>query len=354
MTTTFRHVVYSDPVPTNTICVLVGDIGGTNANFAFFAVNQTSATILFSLHAKSQEITDFTQVVIDVLAYAQATYDITATNACFAAAGVIYEERTMCKPTNASFTITTEDIKAQTNLHCVFLVNDFEVIGYGLASLDPKKLVKVRKGTIYPHANQAILGAGTGLGKCTMTWIKTVDRHIPVASEGGHADFAAQDQLEYDLTAYIRTTEDWGCNVSWEDVLSGNGIKRLYNFFRARNHKDPANHDLRINGLHPDTIFKNRFADPHAHNTFMLYTKLYARCAKNFALDALALGGVYIAGGIAANNLALFEQRAFAQEFVNCGKQQALLTDIPIFVIIDYNVSLYGVVHYMILERMCT
>ena len=353
MATTFRHVVYADSVPTNTHAVLVGDIGGTNANFAFFSINQEHTTLLFSLHAKSQEITDFTQVVIDVLTYAHNSYGISATNACFAAAGVIYEDRTVCKPTNASFTITTADIKAKTHLRCVFLVNDFEVIGYGLASLDSKKLVKVRKGTVHPHANQAIVGAGTGLGKCTMTWTKCVNRHIPVPSEGGHADFAAQDQLEYDLIAYIRTSEAWGCNVSWEDVLSGNGIKRLYNFFRARNHDQPANHDLLTNGLHPDTIFKNRFADPHAHNSFELYTKLYARCAKNFALDALALGGVYIAGGIAANNLPLFEQPAFAQEFVNCGKQQTLLADIPIFVIIDYNVSLYGVVQYMILERMC-
>ena len=85
-----------------------------------------------------------------------------------------------------------------------------------------------------------------------------------------------------------------------------------------------------------------------------MYARFYARCAKDFALNALAVGGVYIAGGIAAKNLPMFELPAFMKEFVNCGKQQALLQEIPVYVITDYNVSLYGAAQYMILENACT
>ena len=141
-------------------------------------------------------------------------------------------------------------------------------------------------------------------------------------------------------------------NVSWEDLLSGRGIQRIYNFFRSRQSDIQANHDLVTNGFNPDEIFNNRHIDTHSWHTFQLYSLIYARCAKNFALDTLALGGVYIAGGIAAKNLQLFEQKEFMDEFVNCGKQQELLKNIPIYVITDYDISLYGAAEFMYLEHI--
>lgn len=349
----FRHAVYVDVVPRDCTALLVGDIGGTNANFAFFSVGTACARMLFSLHTKSQEITDFTTVVQQVLAYAHQQYGITARQACFAAAGVVREDRQQCKPTNVNFTISVPALVQQSGLDSVFVVNDFEVIGYGLSCIDPKAIVQVHAGDTPKHANKAIIGAGTGLGKCIMTWNAALNRHVPVASEGGHADFPPHNQLELDLVNYIQRTQAWDCPISWEDVLSGNGIKRMYKFFCARNSGQKMDTDLARNGLHPDEIFGNRERDTHAFNTAQLYTQLYARCAKNFALDALALGGVYIAGGIAAKNVQLFQQPEFVQEFIQCGKQQDLLRKIPIFVIIDYNVSLYGVVQYMLLEQLC-
>ena len=80
---------------------------------------------------------------------------------------------------------------------------------------------------------------------------------------------------------------------------------------------------------------------------------MYARFAKTFALDALATGGLYIAGGIAAHNVPLFESETFINEFLSCGKQKVLLSMIPIYVIADYNVSLYGAAEFMRLEDFC-
>ncbi len=165
----------------------------------------------------------------------------------------------------------------------------------------------------------------------------------------GHADFAAQSQLELDLVTFIMQHEGRICNVSWEDVLSGYGIQRIHRFFKQRSGGGKGGD----NGPHPDEIFNARNRDEDCRKTFELYTTFYARCAKNLALDALALGGVYIAGGIAAKNLPMFELPAFMNEFVNCGKQQKLLAQVPIWVITDYNVSLYGAAAYMLLEGVC-
>lgn len=344
-----REVVYVGAVPTGIECILGADIGGTNSNFGFFRRVNGRLELLFSVHAKSQLVTDFTALVKQVLAYAQTKYKIEVKYSAFAAAGVVSETQDYAKPTNLPIAIDSKEILKKTTLHCAFIVNDFEVIGYGLDSIDSKNLVMVNAGVPRAHANRAIVGAGTGLGKCIMIWDRQLGRHIPSASEGGHADFAPYNLLELDLVNYIKKERQKTCAVSWEDVLSGNGIRIIYCFFRARAQDEIASHQP----PQADDIFKDRKQDAHAYSTFKLYAKLYARCAKNFALDALALGGVYIAGGIAAKNLPLFEKDIFMSAFINCGKQQELLKEVPIYVITDYNVSLYGVAEYMRIEGMC-
>ncbi|MDP3888985.1 MAG: glucokinase [bacterium] len=346
----YKEVLYVDEVPKNIRALLVGDIGGTNSNFGIFISANGALTLLFSVHFKSKQVTDFASLVSDLLTYLKKTYGITISHAGFAAAGVVSENHV--KPTNLDFFIDAKEIQQKTGLNTLFMVNDFEVIGYGLDQINAKNLVLVNEGKTREHANKAILGAGTGLGKCIMDWNKYADRYIPLASEGGHADFAVQNQLELDLVAHIRKTETNKCNISWEDVLSGDGIQRIYHFFRHKNKAAKVASQLSQNGPHPDEIFNSRHEDEHCWNTFELYTRLYARCAKNFALDALAMGGVFIAGGIAAKNLPLFELDAFMEEFTNCGKQQELLHEIPIYVITDYNISLYGAARYMVLEGM--
>lgn len=346
---TVRH--YVDNIPKNSELLLVGDIGGTNSNFGFFQHKENKLILLFSLHAKSKEVKNFTDIVREVLAYAHRHYATTCKRACFAAAGVPSQDRMFCKPTNLTLMIDIPDILDKTDLDCGFIVNDFLVIGYGLNLIHQDNLVRINQGHMRQQAAKAIVGAGTGLGKSILYWSEDHNQYIPLPSEGGHADFAAQNELEFDLIRFIQETEQRTCTVSWEDVLSGDGIKRLYHFFRSR-----AGEDIRTigDGPHPDEIFKQCNGNQRCFETFQLYTTFYARCAKNFALDALALGGFYIAGGIAAKNLPLFKEEAFMKEFINCGKQEALLAQVPIFVITDYNVSLYGAALFLIFDGTCT
>lgn len=347
----FREEIYGQTIPQDITCLVGADIGGTNSNFGIFKIDQKKPILLLSLHAKSQEVQNFPTMIRDMLAYLKSKYNISVNNIIFAAAGVVSENRDYAKPTNLSLEIDAHKIKEATGLQCVYVVNDFEVIGYGLPLIDPKDLVLVNEGVQKKYANRAIIGAGTGLGKCIMNYNKYAGRYIPVASEGGHADFPAQSMIEIDLIEFIKKSEGWGCNVSWEDVLSGYGIQRIYQFFHSR--ANNGNHARKEQLPKPDEIFNARNQDQHNKDTFEMYTRFYARCAKDFALNALALGGVYIAGGIAAKNLPMFELPIFMDEFINCGKQQDLLKQVPVYVITDYNVSLYGAAEYMILENAC-
>ena len=348
-----REVVYVPLVPQHVKAILVSDIGGTNSNFGIFQLLDGNYQLLFSLHAKSKEVTNFADLIAEVVSYVKDKYNITLKRACLAAAGPISEDRTFVKPTNLTVTLDTKEICKKADLECAILVNDFEVIGYGINRIDPKDLVAVNSGQPREFGHKAIMGAGTGLGKCIMFYNTAISRYVPITSEGGHADFAILHQRELDLTKYIQKYENWTCNISWEDVLSGNGIQRIYHFLRHSNQNGSVNKQTSVHGPRPDEIFKSRFLDHYCWETFEWYTTFYARCAKNFALDALALGGIYIAGGIAAKNLEMFQLPAFKQEFFNCGKQAELIRQIPIYVITDYNVSLYGAAEYMMLEGLC-
>lgn len=346
----FREQIYVASVPSDIEGILAVDIGGTNCNFGIFELKDAQLILLLSVHVKSQEVSDFPLVVKEVLELVKSRYDIHVHNALFAAAGVVSPTRDYCEPTNVNLIIDAHAIKQATHLQCVYIVNDFEVIGYGIDLIDPADLVQVHDGVERQFSNKAIVGAGTGLGKCIMFWSHRARRYIPVASEGGHADFAAQHPLEMELIEFIQQSEGFDCNISWEDVLSGNGIKRIYRFFNSLENNTLVSKE---DAPHPDEIFNSRNDDEYSRRTFELYTQLYARCAKDFTLNALALGGVYIAGGIAAHNLPMFQLPAFTKEFLNCGKLGHFLKEVPIFVITDYNVSLYGAAHYLLLEGVC-
>jgi glucokinase len=198
-----------------------------------------------------------------------------------------------------------------------------------------KDILKVRDGS--GEGIKVIIGAGTGLGKCIVD-----DRlHTPMASEAGNTDFPAQDEMELKLMNFIKKREGIH-SVSYMDMISGQGLKRIYLFLResGRFPVTKVTEEIEKSDDKPAMISKYRNEDELCRETFRLYTKFYARCAKNFALDCVATGGIYIAGGIASKNSDIFISDDFKKEFEKCSLQA--LHNIPIYVILNYDVGLYG------------
>ena len=130
--------------------------------------------------------------------------------------------------------------------------------------------------------------------------------------------------------------------VTWEDILSGKGISTIYKFLLESNLDFVVHDDIVKSNYEAKIIASHKETDACAGETFKWFARFYGRCAKNFALEVLALGGVYIAGGIAAKNPDIFRGELFLSEFLNNEKMKFLLEKIPIYVVVDYNVSLYG------------
>ncbi len=350
MQMTVREVRYHTFSP-NSRCYLIGDIGGTNANFGIFRDDAYPPVLLLSLHVASKDITDFAETVAQLVDQLRVAYRITIVRACFGAAGVLDTHHIRAKPTNLDFIIDLADIKKKTGIESMVMINDFQAVGFGIQYMPPKSLVTILPGQPRNNASKAAIGAGTGLGKCIMAYHTEHSSRLILSSEGGHGDFAVQNEFDLAYADFIRTLLKMpDAAISWEDVLSGAGIIYLYKFLATRKtYPNSADTDKIEQANNPDVIFEYWQKDQRCIDTFHQYSVYYARASKNFALDALALGGLFIAGGIAAKNIPLFQLPEFKKEFLNCRKQHSLLESIPVTVVADYNVSLYGGAHFLLL-----
>lgn len=344
-----KEVVYVKDVPKQGIFFFAGDIGGTNSNFGVFEITK-KPILLFSLHAKSKDITSYPDFIAYLREYIQHKYSIEVFVGCIGAAGIISENRMTTHPTNLNISLNAHDIQQKSGMQHLLLINDFEAVGLGIELLPESSLIRINEGAVRAKAHRATIGAGTGMGKAALLWHRIHNRYIPFSSEGGHADAVGQSAEDLALFDFIRMQADHcGGPVSWEDVLSGIGIQRIYNFLgNVKEYpKTQFTQELETIRFPPDLISKYAKLDERCKDTFLVYSVLYARCAKSFVLDMLALGGMYIAGGIAAKNIEIFKNPVFMREFLLCGKHEIILKDVPVIVIADYNVSLYGAVNFM-------
>ena len=229
-----------------------------------------------------------------------------------------------------------------TKLNKILFVNDFEAIGYSINILSKKELMPIKK----PHneigqAPVIVIGAGTGLGKATLLYNNGLNCYIPLPSEAGHADLAAQGKEEIEIVDFIKENEKVR-NVSYEDVLSGRGLSRIYAFLSGKRLK-PAKYAKEINKEKnkPEIISKYRKTDMACKKTFEVFAALYAKFARNCAVDAMPYGGVYIAGGIAPKNRDIFGKN-FVKAFEDNEKMKAVLRSIPIYLILNDNAGLLG------------
>ena len=333
----FTEKVNGKSNPSNTV-YLVGDIGGTNSTFAFVEEKKEKISLLVLLRFQSASIIHFTAVVRQVVEYGQKKYHFYPAAACFAGAGVVSEKQDLGMVTEFPWNIDAADIKRKTPLNSILIINDFIGVAYGVEAGSAKNISILNPGKIMPGKPKAVLGAGTALGKAILIW--NGRRYIPLASEGGHGDAAIQTPPECALAQFIQRKYNQE-RVSWGKLVSGRGLSSIYQFLEAN--YAPTKYSRKIKESNYDPALISAWQQDRAcRAAFDLFLRFYARSAKNLALDILAYGGVYIAGGIVAKNAAQFQRKAFIDEFISHSRMKPVLEQIPIYAITDYNVSLYG------------
>ena len=308
---------------------LCADLGGTNANLSLVKFD-TSAKIIAKKEAKTQNITDICSYICLFLSENKDNPE----HACFSVAGTInnHSGKQFARLTNSSLAIDSRAIVKNTSLKTLTLINDFEAIGYATNIIKNKDIMILNKGRPQYKGCRAVIGAGTGLGKNILYFDKTSKVYTPLPSEGGHAMFPINNQEEFKLIEFIKKKKKRNCFVEIEDIVSGHGLELIYEFY-AKSYKNA-----------PGKMASKEIASAKnscAKKAFEMFLKFYARTAKNFCLETLATGGLYIAGGIAAKNHEKFGQK-FLQEFLSHDRFSKILNQIPVKIIKNYDISHLG------------
>jgi glucokinase len=248
--------------------------------------------------------------------------------------------------TNLPWIVDASALQAELNFQRVSLLNDLEANAYGTNTLLPHELLSINpQANPLQVGNRALIAAGTGLGEAGMLWDGLA--HRPFASEGGHASFAPNDSIGDELLMFLRREHG---HVSWERVLSGMGMKNLYRFFRERSgaaEPDWLREQLQ-NGDLGAVVTQAGLAgsDPVCVDALDCFTRNYGAEAGNLALKMLALGGVYIGGGIAPKMLPRMQSAIFLDAFCHKGRLSPLLESTPVYVILNDKTALQGAAWY--------
>ena len=318
--------------------VLAGDIGGTKTLLQISQANKNGVQILYEQRFISGDYPEFDLMLREFMDHA-AKHCAPPNAACFGVAGPV-SGRT-ARTTNLPWTLDADQLESQFNIQKVRLINDFQSVGYGIEALHEDDIVTLQTGKKVAQGTRVIIGAGTGLGHGFLVWQH--DHYEVVASEGGHASFAACDEQQIELMRYLR--KHFG-HATWERAVSGHGLVNIFEFMlnsgktetdalhQARQHEDPAAAISRF-ALSSD--------DALAVEALDLFIRLYGAQAGNLALIGLAVGGVYVAGGIAPKIIDKLKDGTFMSAFVDKEERmQDLLKAMPVHVVVNAHVGLMG------------
>ncbi len=259
--------------------------------------------------------------------------------ACFGVAGPVVDGRV--ELTNCAWVVDRSQLMRQLGTARVALLNDVEATGYGIAQLGEQDLLVINKGVPDSSSAAALIAAGTGLGESIL--YGTSGARIPLPSEAGHADFAANNEIETELLRYLSARFH---HVSWDRVLSGPGLLLIYEFFRDTGRApEQAEIATEIRIGDPGAVISAAALSGRCKLCSMaldLFVGIYGAESGNLALRALARGGVYIAGGIAPKIREKIQDGSFLQAFRDKGRMRPLLESIPVYLILTEQSALLG------------
>ncbi len=305
---------------------LLGDIGGTNARWAW----QTAPG------APLQDISVLPCNVSASLQESAASYlsgrgaEQPHAAAIGIATAVTGDEVSM---TNNAWSFSIAAFKLALGLERCLVINDFTALAMSLPALGNGDLRAVGGGSAVPKAPIALIGPGTGLGVSGLL-ANAKGEWSALSGEGGHATIAPADDAESRLLACLR--QRFG-HVSAERVLSGAGLINLYQAV------------CEVAGLswlplEAADVTDRALAqsDPSCVQAVQVFSSFLGNVAGNLALTLGALGGVYVGGGIVPRLGTAFDAQLFRQRFEEKGRFQGYLRAIPTWIITASTPALIG------------
>lgn len=318
--------------------ILAGDVGGTKVHLALYDFTDGNLQHTRDQKFPAKEYSGLEEIVKTFIANEKVTA------ACFGVPGPVRDGR--LRLTNLPWTLDSRELAANLKIDYVFLINDLQANGYGIAELSAEQIYTLSEGDAQQVGNRALISAGTGLGEAFMVWDGR--NYVPYPSEGGHSDFAPRNEDEIDLLRFLRQKYDG--RISFERVVSGQGITNCYEFLReVRGVEEPAWLAERIASEDPNAVITElamKAKSEICEKAVDLFVSAYGAEAGNLALKVLSIGGLYVGGGIAPRILEKLKDGTFMKAFTDKGRLSQLLIHMPVRVILESRTALLGAAAY--------
>lgn len=304
--------------------ILTADIGGTNSRFGHFSIDSSGKlSLVESIWLRTSDAGSFPELIDNLNNSGFPFKPHSADIVVLAVAGPV-QDSIRSKPPLIAWDIDISKAGKDFGFKKCFLINDFIAQAFACFSPIAEAAEKILQGSPAPEAATAVIGAGTGLGKAVImpdgkgSW-------TAIPSEGGHTNFPFVSGREFQYQKFL-LKERKDQYITGNTVVSGMGLSYLHHFLTGRK-------------LGPSDVVKEL---PLYPETLEWASRFYARVCRNYALETLAMAGLYIAGGVAARAPELLRHPAFEKEFRSSDTLSGLLTNIPVSLIKDENSGLWG------------
>src|ERR1700704_1013062 len=318
--------------------ILAGDVGGTKCNLGLFLQEGLTLRSVFQRRLATRDYAGFEDLVEDFLKQAtaaDANAKAPAVDAAgFGVAGVVAGGRHYSE--NLPWVVDVSALAHKLNLKNIRLLNDLTATALSLERLSLNDLVSLNSGSPARHATKAVIAAGAGLGEAILFWDS--EKYQVAPAEGGQADFAPRTEREIQLLSHLRMQLP---HVSCEEIVSGRGFRRIHEFVNsAMRHASFESPEANTAG--EITQLGLARSCPVCVETLGFWTEIFGEVTGNFALQTMALGGIYIAGGIAVKILSKLKDGTFFKSFCGTSKLAPVLARIPISVVVNEDAPIWG------------
>ena len=308
---------------------LVADIGGTNSRLAVASTSKTNKEIILKNIQKFRN-SDFNNFGEVIKKYLSSSDGNLINRMCIAAAGIISE--TTVEMSNLNWQITVPSLQRAAKIDRVLIINDLQAQGYALDFLNPKDLETLIEGshTAVSDNTKLVCGMGTGFN-VAIAYQSTFGTFVP-ASEYGHARITVANKKQNLIVEKLAKNSSF---VSYENILAGLGLNRLDQVLNGRSDRTPA-----------AILAAAEEGDLQAKEVGTQLAGFAGQAFGDFALMNMALGGVYLIGGVARAMMPYLKEENFKENFYERGNFSEIMKKISVHLILDDYAALKGCANY--------
>jgi glucokinase len=313
--------------------VLLADIGGTNARFAL--ADATAAAPLAEGSVREYAVADYASLPDAARAYLDDT-GARVRGMVAAVAGRVDGDE--ARITNFPWVISIARTCGALGLERMRLVNDFTAQSMAVLALQPRDVSAIgpmqwsgRRGAQGNARTFAVIGPGTGLGVGGL--LIRDGRPYPLATEGGHVDFAPGTPEEIAILQQL--AQEFG-RVSIERLVSGMGLVNLHRALSRIAGVDPGPMEPR------DVTERAAQGDPLCMRAVDVFCAVFGAIAGDLVLTLGAWDGVFLSGGLVPKLLPTLQHSGFRQRFEHKGRFSPAMSQVPTLAVVHPQPGLLG------------